>query len=92
MATTYTQFGNLEAERGGQMAAVITWQVKALAIRLRLGAPQRVDNLRRLAAYRSELGVAPFIRLLTQAASDTDLAETVTFLLDQLDAADGSIS
>jgi hypothetical protein len=43
-----------------------------------------VNNLRRLAAYRDELGAGPFSGLLTQAAGDNDLAETITSLLDQL--------
>ena len=57
-------------------------------IRLRLGVPQAVNNLRRLAAYRRELGAEPFTALLTQAADDTDLADTITSLLDQVDATD----
>ena len=48
------------------------------------------NNLRRLAAYRRELGTEPFTSLLTQAAGDTDLAETITSLLDQLDKTDDS--
>ena len=57
----------------------------ALAIRLPLGVPQARNNLRRLAAYRRELGAGPFTSVLTQAAGGTDLAETITSLLDQLD-------
>ena len=63
--------------------------MKALAIRLRLGVPQAVNNLRRLAAYRRELGAEPFTSLLTQAADSADLAETITSLLDQADKTDG---
>ena len=88
MATSYSQLGNLEKDRGGPAAAAITWHVKALAIRLRLGVPQAVIDLRRLAAYRRELGAEPFTSLLAQAAGDTDLAETITSLLDQLDKTD----
>ena len=88
MATSYSQLGILENERGGPATAAVTWHVKALAIRLRLGVPQAVNNLRRLAAYRRELGPEPFTGLLAQAAGDTDLAETITSLLDQVDAAD----
>jgi hypothetical protein len=79
--------GILEAERGGPEAAAIAWHVKALAIRLRLRVPQAVNNLRRLSAHRNELGPERFTTLLTQAASDADLAEAITSLLDQLDAA-----
>ena len=88
MAATWSQLGNLEQERGGPMTAAVTWHVRALVIRLRLGVPQAGNNLRRLSAYRRELGAGPFTSLLTQAAGDTDLAGTITSLLDQLDQAD----
>ena len=90
MAVTYSQLGNLEKERGGSITAAVTWHVKALVIRLRLGVPQAVNNLRRLGPYRRELGAGPFTSLLTQAAGDTDLAETITALIDQLDKTDDS--
>ena len=91
MATGYSQLGNLEKERGGSITAAVTWHVRALAIRLRLGVPQAAKNLRRLATDRRELGAEPFARLLTQAAGSTDLAETITSLLDQLEkAGDGT--
>ena len=85
MATSYSQLGNLEKDRDGSMTAAITWHVKALVIRLRLGVPQAANNLLRLAAYRRELGIEPFSALLTEATGDTDLAETITSLLDQVD-------
>ena len=88
MATSYSQLGILEKDRGGPSAAAITWHVKALAIRLRLGAPQAVIDLRRLAAYRSGTGAGPFTSILAQAAGSTDLAEAITALLDQLDNTD----
>ena len=88
MATSYGRFGILDADRHAPAAAVIAWHVKALAIRLRLGVPQAANNLRRLAAYRRELGAEPFAGLLAQATDDTELAETITSLLDQVDAAD----
>ena len=86
MATCYSQLGNLGADRGGPAAEAIAWHVRALAIRLQLGVPQAVNNLRRLAAYRRELGAEPFTGLLAQAAGDTELAGTITSLLDQADA------
>ncbi len=86
MATSYSQLGNLEADRGGPAAAVIAWHVKALAIRLQLGVPQAMIDLRRLAACRRELATEPFTGLLAQAAGDTELAEAITSLLDQVDA------
>ena len=61
--------------------------MKALAIRLRLGLPQAMNELRRLAAHRRELGPQPFTGLLAQTASETRLTETITSLLDQVDAA-----
>lgn len=36
----------------------------------------------------AETTVGPFTRLLTQAADSTDLADTITSLLDQVDKAD----
>ena len=62
--------------------------MKALAIRLRLGIPQAMNDLRCLAAHRRELGAEPFTGLLAQAADDTHLTETITSLLDQVDATD----
>jgi tetratricopeptide (TPR) repeat protein len=90
IAIGYSQLGSLEEERGGSQAAAVTWRVRALVIRLRLGVPQADNNLRRLAAYRRELGAGPFTSLLTQAAGGTDLAETITSLLAQLDKTDDS--
>ena len=83
------QLGILERERGGSVAAAVTWHVKALAIRLRLGVPEAVIDLRRLAALRRELGAGRFTRLLTQAADSTGLADTITSLLDQVDKTGG---
>jgi hypothetical protein len=44
----------------------------------------------RLAALCRELGPERFTGLLAQTTDDTDLAETITSLLDQLDAPDTS--
>ena len=87
-ASSYSQLGNLEKDRGGPAAAAITWHVKALAIRLRLGSPQAENDLRRLAAYRSGTGPGPFTSILAHAAGSPDLAEAITALLDQLDKTD----
>jgi tetratricopeptide (TPR) repeat protein len=84
MAFAYSQFGNLEEERGGSITEAAAWHVKALVIRLRLGVPEALHNLRRLAAYRRELGAQPFDSLLTQAAGDTDLNDAIVPLLDQV--------
>jgi tetratricopeptide (TPR) repeat protein len=85
MATVYSQLGTLEKDRGSSPISAITWAVKALGIRLRLGIPEARINLRRLAEYRLELGAGPFVSVLTQVADNTDLAETITSLLDQMD-------
>jgi tetratricopeptide (TPR) repeat protein len=86
-ADTYTELGILEAERGGSAGLAIGWHVRALAIRLRIDVPQAVHNLRRLSAFRSQLGPERFTSLLAQATGDTELIEAITSLLDQLDAA-----
>jgi len=86
MATSYSQLGILDADRHAPAAALIAWHVMALAIRLQLGVPQAVIDLRRLAACRRELGTEPFTGQLAQAAGDTELAGTITSLLDQADA------
>ncbi len=90
MADSYSQLGNLEKDRGSLVTAAVTWHVKALGIRLRLGIPKAWGNLRRLAEYRLELGTGPFTSVLTQAAGNTDLAEAITSLRDQMDNTGGT--
>ena len=90
MAITYSQLGDLEEVRGRSIVAAIPWHVKALVIRLRLGIPQAGNNLRRLAAYRRQLGVEPFASLLAKAADQVDQPGTISSLLDQFDADDSS--
>ena len=90
MATSYSQMGILETERGGNTEQAITWHLQALAIRLQLGTPQALIDLRALAAHRTALGTEPFSRLLNQAADDPGTAETITALIDQAQAADTS--
>jgi tetratricopeptide (TPR) repeat protein len=85
MAISYSNLGTLEAERGGRTNSVVSWDLKALAIRLRLGVPEAIINLRRLAACRRELGLEPFTTLLAQAVDNSKLVETITSLLDELD-------
>src|SRR6185437_13864465 len=85
MATSYGQLGILEQARAGSAAAAIDWHVRALLIRLRLGVPQAVIDLRRLAAYRRELDAELFTSLLDESVSDADLAETIRSLLDKVD-------
>ena len=75
--------GVLETGRGDS-AAAITWYVKALVIRLQLGVPEAENDLRVLAEYRGELGARRFRKILVGAAGDRDLAESITFLLDQV--------
>ena len=90
MATSYSQIGSLVAERGGPVAEIVAWRIRALAIRLRIGVPQAVNNLRQLLPYRRELGAEPFAALLAQITDDVELAEAIPGLLDQVDAAEGT--
>jgi tetratricopeptide (TPR) repeat protein len=89
MATTYSQLGNLASERGGPGADIVAWNVSALAIRLRLGIPQTLNNLRRISPYRRELGAEAFAALLAEITDDTELLAAIPGFLDQVDAADG---
>ena len=89
MATCCSQFGSLVAERGGPVADIVAWHIRALAIRLRIGVPQAVNNLRQLLPYRRELGTESFAALLAQITDDVELVEAIPGLLDQLDAAEG---
>ena len=88
MATCYSQFGSLVAERGGPVTDIVTWHIRALAIRLRIGAPQAFNNLRQLLRYRREMGAEPFAALLAQITDDAELVEVIPGLLDQVDAAE----
>ena len=87
--TTCSQLGNLASERGRPGADIVAWNVSALAIRLRMGVPQAVNNLRRISPYRRELGAEAFAALLAEITDDTELLAAIPGLLDQFDAADG---
>jgi hypothetical protein len=87
MATTISQLGVLDADRGAPPAAIITPHTEALAIRLRLSIPQAMIDLRFLAACRADLGPDQFAALLTAVIGDTGQANTIMSLLDHLDAA-----
>ena len=89
MATSYSQIGSLVAERGGPVADIVAWHIRALAIRLRIGVPQAVDNLRQLLPYRRELGAVRFAALLAQITDDAELIEAIPGLLNQVGAAEG---
>ena len=89
MATCYSQIGSLVAERGGPVAEIVAWHIRALAIRLRMGVPQAVNDLRQLLPYRRELGAEYFAALLAQITDDVELVEAIPGLLDQVDAAEG---
>jgi tetratricopeptide (TPR) repeat protein len=86
VATSYSRLGLLEAERGRPAAVYIGWELRALAIRLRIDPPQARNNLERLAGHRRELGTEAFRRALEEATGDTETAANVMGLLDQLDA------
>ena len=89
IASSYSALGGLEKDRGGSTTAAFKWHMEALVIRLHLGVPQAVDNLRSLSAYRRELGAETFTRMLTKTVDNADLAETITSLLDQVDETGG---
>ena len=89
MAASYSQIGSLVAERSGPVAEIVTWHTRALEIRLRIGAPQAVNNLRQLLPYRRELGAESFAALLARITDDVELVEAIPSLLDQIDAAKG---
>ena len=89
MATIYSQIGSLVAERGGPVADIVAWHIRALAIRLRIGVPQAVNNLRQLLPYRRELGAESFAALLAQITDDVGLVEAIPGLLDQVGTAEG---
>jgi tetratricopeptide (TPR) repeat protein len=89
MATVYHQLGELASEQGSPGADIVAWNVRALAIRLRLGAPQAVNNLRRILPYRRELGAEAFAALLAEITDDAELLAAIPRLLDRIDAADG---
>ena len=74
MATTYSQMGVLARHRGGPADQSIALHMQALAIRLRLGVPEAVIDLRSLAEYRRELGKGTFGYLITQTGSDPGLS------------------
>ena len=90
MATTYSQLGDLEEARGGSITAAVRWHAKALVIRLRLTVPQAGNNRRRLAAYRHQLGVEPFARLLAEAVDEAEEIQMISSSLNRLDAEDSS--
>jgi len=92
MATSYSQLGDLEEDRGEPTTAVIAWHVRALVIRLRLGAPQAGYDLSRLSHCRRELGKESFSSALLEIVGDAESTETITSMLDQFDAAAGGRS
>jgi tetratricopeptide (TPR) repeat protein len=77
ISSTLSQLGILEADKGGNAGLAISWHMKALAIRLRLGIPQARNDLYRLAAHRRELSPEQFKSLLSQATSDAELADVI---------------
>jgi tetratricopeptide (TPR) repeat protein len=81
IATTYSALGLLETGRDA-VGIAITWHVKAIAIKLRLGLPGARDDLRQLAEHRAALGPDRFVRLLTDAAGHQQ-AEAIDDLLNE---------
>jgi hypothetical protein len=87
LATTFSQVGDLEKDRGGPAIKAIGWHVGALTIRLRIDVPEAVIDLRALAEWRRVLGAGPFGGLLEQASGNAELAEEIVHLLDRVDDA-----
>ena len=85
IATSYAALGNLSWERSLSDKA-IAWHVRALGIRLGIGAPQVLNNLRALSEYRDQLGTKQFQGILAQVAG-AETAEAVVGYLGQLEAA-----
>jgi len=69
------KIGTLEKNAGVPAAAAVTWQVKALAIRLRRGVREAVTDPRRLAAYRREPRTGQFTPMPDRAVGDPGPAE-----------------
>src|SRR5690348_3772781 len=90
MATTCSQMGVLARDRGGPADQSIALHMQALAIRLRLGVPEAVIDLRSLAEYRRELGKGTFGYLITQTDSDPELTSAPGSLLGQVDTAENA--
>ena len=91
MAASYSQLGILVAEVGSPSEA-ISWHVRALTLRLRLGVPQMSIDLGRLAELRRGLGPERFTEILARLLDDENRA-SLNDLLDQFergDDADGS--
>lgn len=72
---------------GGETATAIAWHVRALAIRLVIGVPETVNDLRFLNRYRRGLGSGQFTSLLNSTTAGSGLADAITRLLDQMDRA-----
>ena len=87
-AMTCTALGILMAKGRNNPALAIAWHSKALELRLSLGIPNAIFDLRPLASYRVDFGAERFSDLLAQATSDAELIQAITAGIDQLEAAE----
>ena len=85
MATTYSAVAQLRETLGNNKEAV-TYQVRALAIRLNIGAPP-AGNAQALARLRTKLGHDHFNTAATAAGLDEKSAANLTSMLDQYEQA-----
>ena len=79
-SNTHRQIGVLP--RAIAADQLIALHMRALAIRLRLGIPQAVIDLRSLATYRRELGHGTFGHLISSTGSDPELISALGQLLE----------
>jgi tetratricopeptide (TPR) repeat protein len=84
MATSYSILGIMEAQRSHAELS-ITWHLKALAIRLRLGLPEAIMDLGSISAHRRKLGSEEFTALLDRVGGPRN-AKAIMSLLDQAEA------
>ena len=81
-ASTLSQTGLLQSASGRPDAAVLP-HVRALSIRLGLGAHQAQIDIRALQRLRTQLGDAPLIETLRNVLDETSQANLMTLLDDQ---------
>ena len=87
MATSYSALAQLRETLGNNEEAV-TYQVRALAIRLNIGAPPG-SNAQALARLRHTLGHDHFHTAATAAGLDEESADSLMNMLDQYEETDG---
>ena len=87
IATSYSALAQLR-ESLGKPGEAVAYQVRALAIRLNIGAPPR-GNAQKLARLRRTLGHDHFHTAVTAAGLDEKSAANLMSILDQYEGTDG---